>query len=337
VSATPAAARQLRRDSRQIGRAESEFEHVGTRATRAKGNAMFRRNYCPAPREPEPHEDDTALDPETVLDMDSSLEPDEELEPEETLELDAPLDTDEEFDEFEEEEEEARPVSDPPIARTGSEIRAQFVNPLRPAETSSAAPDRSPLATRTETKPEPAPMPSPFDSTVFPEAASLSSTSAAEEPPATPRATESFPAPVPAPAEPAATVDRRPGHLVIGEGVKIVGQIRECRQIEIFGAVDGDLEVEELIVRENGILKGNVKADHAEVWGALDGEVSVKELLDVKSGGSVSGKTEYGALSIANGGRVVGTLDDGSTKIGKPASVSTFTPSGSTDRFSSEA
>ena len=146
-----------------------------------------------------------------------------------------------------------------------------------------------------------------------------------------------MPEPDPQPDEQPEQAQEHAGRLVVGEGVQIVGQIRDCRQIEIFGTVDGDLEVEDLVVHENGVLKGNIKAERAEVWGTLDGEVSVKELLDVKAGGSVSGKTEYGALSIATGARVIGTLDDGSNKLGKPATVSTFTPSAVTDRLSSGA
>lgn len=281
---------------------------------------MFRRNYCPAPKNAETPEaempESESPEAETLEsempEAESVLEPDAVLEPDPALEADA------------------TPKAETAQSHPGTEIGAKFVNPLRPSETSSTAPDRSPLET-----PEPAAMPAPAEPPVFPEAAQPPAAPVAAEPPASPSTIDTSPAPQPElPPEPA---DRHSGHVLVGEGVKFVGQIRECRQIEIFGAVDGDLEVEELIVHENGLLKGNVKADRAEVWGALDGEVSVKELLDVKSGGSVSGKTEYGALSIATGGRVVGTLDDGSNKITKPASVSTFTPGTVTDRLTTEA
>ena len=107
------------------------------------------------------------------------------------------------------------------------------------------------------------------------------------------------------------------GHVLIGEGVKIVGEIRDCRQIEIHGTVEGDLEAEELIVHANGLLTGNVRTDRAQVHGSIDGDMSVKHLLDVKSKGSVAGTTQYGELSIETGGRIVGTLDDRSAKNDK--------------------
>ena len=118
------------------------------------------------------------------------------------------------------------------------------------------------------------------------------------------------------------------GHVLIGEGVKIVGEIRDCREMEIHGTVEGDLEAEVLIVHGNGLLTGNVKTDRAEVHGSIDGDVSVKYLLDVKAKGAVSGKTEYGELSVETGGRVVGTLDERTAKKDKAAGAKSQKPNG---------
>ncbi|MGE0651860.1 MAG: polymer-forming cytoskeletal protein [Alphaproteobacteria bacterium] len=114
---------------------------------------------------------------------------------------------------------------------------------------------------------------------------------------------------------------RRPheGHVLIGEGVKIAGEIRDCRKLEIHGTVEGDLEAEELIVHENGLLKGSIKTDRAEVNGAIDGDISVTHLLDLKAKGSVAGNTQYGEISVATGGRIVGVVDDRSGQQVKPA------------------
>lgn len=114
---------------------------------------------------------------------------------------------------------------------------------------------------------------------------------------------------------------RRPheGHVLIGEGVKIAGEIRDCRKLEIHGTVEGDLEAEELIVHENGLLKGSIKTDRAVVNGAIDGDVSVTNLLDLKSKGSVAGNTQYGEISVETGGRIVGMVDDRAGRQTKPA------------------
>ena len=118
-----------------------------------------------------------------------------------------------------------------------------------------------------------------------------------------------------------ASQGEREGHVLIGEGVKIKGEIRDCRLIEIHGTVEGDLEAEVLVVKEKGLLKGNIKTDMAEVHGSIDGDVSVKNLLDVRAKGSVAGKTEYGELSVHTGGRLVGTLDDQHAKKNEPTNV----------------
>ncbi|HSR55003.1 MAG TPA: polymer-forming cytoskeletal protein [Alphaproteobacteria bacterium] len=192
----------------------------------------------------------------------------------------------------------------------GSEISGRLVRPLRPTSEEAASDglkeDEAPLDLTAIDRETSAP------------------------PPQREAAYEPEPEPEPQPAQaPEANTDQE-GRIVVGAGVKIVGEIRDCREIEIFGIVDGDLEVEDLLVHENGLLKGNVKADRAEVRGAIEGEVAVKELLDVKAKGSVAGKTAYGALSIETGGRVVGTLDDGVARPAPSYRTSTYKPLGDT-------
>ncbi len=123
-----------------------------------------------------------------------------------------------------------------------------------------------------------------------------------------------------------ASGDKHDGQVLIGEGVKIKGEIRECQKIEIHGTVEGDLEAEVLIVHGKGLLKGNVKTDIAEVHGSIDGDVSVKNLLDVKAQGSVAGKIKYGELSVQTGGRIVGTLDRQFAKKDEPVGATSQSP-----------
>jgi len=126
--------------------------------------------------------------------------------------------------------------------------------------------------------------------------------------------------------EPAQSLGKYEGHVLIGEGVHIKGEIRDCREIEIHGTVDGDLEAEVLIVHGNGVVEGNVNADRAEVHGSVNGDISVKYRLDVKSNGSVAGATKYGELSVEAGGRVVGSLDEQTGKSDKSDSASKANP-----------
>ena len=107
------------------------------------------------------------------------------------------------------------------------------------------------------------------------------------------------------------------GHASIGEGVHVNGEIRDCREIEIHGYMEGDLEADDLIVHVNGSVKGGVKVERAEIHGAVEGEVTVTQRLDVRTTGLVSGTVTYGELSVEAGGRVTGTLDQQPDAAGK--------------------
>jgi len=98
------------------------------------------------------------------------------------------------------------------------------------------------------------------------------------------------------------------GIVVVGKGASIVGEITNCTQVEIAGALEGKVVAEAVIVRAGGCLKGHVCSERAEVHGTLEGQVQVEDHLDIRSTGQVSGELAYGKLSVASGGRLAGTI-----------------------------
>jgi cytoskeletal protein CcmA (bactofilin family) len=98
------------------------------------------------------------------------------------------------------------------------------------------------------------------------------------------------------------------GVVVIGKGASIVGEITNCSQVEIAGALEGKVVAEAVIVRAGGCLKGQVCSERAEVHGTIEGEVQVEDHLDIRSTGDVSGELAYGKLSVASGGRLAGNI-----------------------------
>ncbi len=94
------------------------------------------------------------------------------------------------------------------------------------------------------------------------------------------------------------------GVLVVREDTAIQGEIRNCRQIEIYGYVEGQLAAEKVLVHEGGRLYGTVRTDNAEVLGTLEGNVVVKHLISIRSSGSVSGNVQYGQLALEAGGNL---------------------------------
>lgn len=91
------------------------------------------------------------------------------------------------------------------------------------------------------------------------------------------------------------------GVLVIGEDAILKGEIRNCREIEIFGYVEGKLEAGRVVVHQQGRLFGTVKAESAEVHGAMQGDVRVKQLIAIRATGTVTGNVKYGRLAMDEG------------------------------------
>ena len=80
--------------------------------------------------------------------------------------------------------------------------------------------------------------------------------------------------------------------------------MRNCRQLEIHGYVEGDVAAGNVLVHKTGRLFGTVKTDSAEIHGTLQGDVVVKNLIDIRSSGNVSGNVSYGKLAMELGGNL---------------------------------
>ena len=89
---------------------------------------------------------------------------------------------------------------------------------------------------------------------------------------------------------------------IIQEDTIIKGKIRNCRQMEIHGFVEGELAAELVLVHQGGTFYGTLKTDQADVAGSVQGEVFVKNLISIRSSGSVNGHVRYGQLAMEMGG-----------------------------------
>ena len=96
------------------------------------------------------------------------------------------------------------------------------------------------------------------------------------------------------------------GVLIVTEDTVIRGvrELRNCRQLEVFGYLEGEVAAKSVLVHPNGRLFGKVKSDNAEIHGTLQGEVVVKHLIDIRSSGNVSGNIKYGKLALEVGGNL---------------------------------
>jgi cytoskeletal protein CcmA (bactofilin family) len=99
-------------------------------------------------------------------------------------------------------------------------------------------------------------------------------------------------------------VQSQSGVLVVSEHtvIKGVSELRNCRRLEIFGYVEGEVAADELLVHKGGRCFGTVRTGRADVHGTLQGQVVVKNLISIGSSGSVSGNVQYGKLALELGG-----------------------------------
>jgi cytoskeletal protein CcmA (bactofilin family) len=94
------------------------------------------------------------------------------------------------------------------------------------------------------------------------------------------------------------------GLLVVREDTIIKGEVRNCRQIEIFGYVEGKVAADAAVIHEGGRCFGTLRAQSADVSGTLQGNVFVKHLINIRSSAEVSGNVQYGALAMEVGGNL---------------------------------
>jgi cytoskeletal protein CcmA (bactofilin family) len=98
------------------------------------------------------------------------------------------------------------------------------------------------------------------------------------------------------------SVNEYQGVLLVREDTIIKGEIRNCRQMEVYGYVEGNVATGSLLIHPNGQCYGTVKTESAEVRGTLQGDVVVKQLIKIRDTGSVSGNVQYGSLAMEVGG-----------------------------------
>lgn len=91
------------------------------------------------------------------------------------------------------------------------------------------------------------------------------------------------------------------GTMVVGQDLAIIGTIRNCQRVEIFGYVEGEVAAQTLVIREGGKVFGRIKAESAEVHGIMQGHAFVKNLMTIGRVGSVSGNVQYGQLAMELG------------------------------------
>lgn len=91
------------------------------------------------------------------------------------------------------------------------------------------------------------------------------------------------------------------GTMVVGKDMAVRGAIRNCKLVEVYGYIDGEIAAQTLVIREGGRVFGRIRAEAVEVHGTMQGTAFVKNLMTIGRAGSVTGNIQYGHLAMELG------------------------------------
>lgn len=110
------------------------------------------------------------------------------------------------------------------------------------------------------------------------------------------------------PADPTAAPIRTGGNnrlSILGQDLKITGEISSSGMVEILGEVDGNVSANGLVIGNEGRVAGSVQANTVEVKGRMDGTVSTQEFT-LRAAALVKADVAYSTLVIESGAQIEG-------------------------------
>ncbi len=94
------------------------------------------------------------------------------------------------------------------------------------------------------------------------------------------------------------------GAAVISEGTVLKGEIRNVRQLDVHGYIEGRITGGSVVIHPGGRVFGTVKSETLDVRGTFQGDAAIRTALHIGNGGSVRGNVRYGRLSVEAGGEL---------------------------------
>ncbi|MDP3469688.1 MAG: polymer-forming cytoskeletal protein [Daejeonella sp.] len=95
---------------------------------------------------------------------------------------------------------------------------------------------------------------------------------------------------------------------LISKGCVVHGRIESEVFVRIDGNIKGDLIIAEgLIIGEDGIIEGNIKAREIVVFGTVNGNVTA-DSIDIKSSGNILGELHTNSLQVETGAIYIGNV-----------------------------
>jgi cytoskeletal protein CcmA (bactofilin family) len=111
---------------------------------------------------------------------------------------------------------------------------------------------------------------------------------------------------------------------VIAAGLSIEGKIVGSGHVRVAGKFKGDVQVDGNLQIDNGArVEGQVRANEILISGDLQGNVEGAKRVELQQGGSITGDVKAGAVTVAPGAKMRGTVEFGWEEGAKPSAALT--------------
>ena len=108
---------------------------------------------------------------------------------------------------------------------------------------------------------------------------------------------------------PHADTDRFGKRLIVGEGIRLSGEISSCDRLVVQGEVEVTLnDTLALEIAEGGRFTGGCEVEEADISGVYEGDLTVRKHLCVRGTGKLTGTIRYAQLELERGGQIAGNI-----------------------------
>lgn len=112
-------------------------------------------------------------------------------------------------------------------------------------------------------------------------------------------------APVSAPALPFGLAPKGSARSYLSSDLTITGELVSTGAVELHGEFDGNARAGDLVIGDEGRLKGRISAENVEVRGKVSGKISCAK-LGLRASAEVKADVNYQELTIDSGAQVGG-------------------------------